>query len=241
MLKLYQFPVSHYCEKVRWALALKQIDYDIKNLLPGLHTLTTQKLSSLTSVPILTHNNIAIQGSSEIISYLDKFFPAQNLTPEDENVRNNALEWEQYIDEEIGVNIRLCFYHILLEYPDIVIPFFTHNGPWYGKPLFAVIFSKLKLNMQQSMKLNDISAKKARKSLKIAIDKLESHYQKHEFLAGNQFSRADLAAAYLLAPLHMPKQFGLPWPEKLPEKMEELIAEFSGQTNWVTDFYDKYR
>lgn len=241
MLKLYQFPISHYCEKIRWALEFKNINYKVKNLLPGLHVLKTKKLSPETSLPIVTHDGQAIQGSSEIISYLDKTFPTPSLTPEDTQIRNKALEWEEYIDNEIGVNIRLCCYHILLEYPDIVIPFFTQNGPWYGKPFITIMFPKLKVRMMQRMKLNDVSAKKAKEGLRIAIDKLYSHYQKHEFLAGNQFSRADLTAASLLAPLYMPEKYGLNWPEKFLEEMEELVTEFSGKTKWVLEFYEKYR
>ena len=34
---LYQFPISHYCEKVRWAMDYKKLEYKAKNLLPGLH------------------------------------------------------------------------------------------------------------------------------------------------------------------------------------------------------------
>jgi glutathione S-transferase len=241
MLKLYQFPISHFCEKVRWALEFKNIDYEIKSLIPGLHTLKTKKLAPETSVPILTHDDKAIQGSIEIISYLDNTFLAQNLTPKELKIKKGALKWEEYIDREIGNNVRLCCYHILLKYPDVVIPFFTQNGPWYGKLFLAVMFSKLKTKMMQHMKLNDISAKKAKQDLRIAIDKLYSHYQEHEFLVGNQFSRADLTAASLLAPLCMPDKYGLNWPDKLPEPMEELVAEFSGKTKWALDFYEKYR
>ena len=241
MLKLYQFPISHFCEKIRWALEFKNIDYEVKNLLPGLHVLKTKKLSPQTSVPILTHEGKAIQGSSEIISYLDKTFLTPSLTPIEIQARKEVLEWEEYIDREIGVNARLCCYHILLEYPDIVIPFFTQNGPWYWKPFLAVMFPKLKTKMTHRMKLNDVSAKKAKQDLRIAVDRLYSHYQEHEFLAGNQFTRADLTAAALIAPLCKPEKYGLNWPDKFPEKMEELITEFSGKTKWVLDFYEKYR
>lgn len=241
MIKLYQFPISHFCEKIRWTLEFKNIDHEVKNLLPGLHVLKTKKLAPLTSVPIITHEGREIQGSSEIISYLDKTFPTPSLTPKEIRTRAEALQWEEYIDDEIGNNIRLCCYHILLEYPDIVIPFFTQNGPWYGKPFLTIMFPKLKVRMMQRMQLNDVSAKKAKEGLRIAIDRLSSHYQEHEFLTGNQFSRADLTAASLLAPLCMPEKYGLNWPDKLPEQMEELVAEFSGKTKWVSDFYDKYR
>ncbi len=241
MLKFYQFPISHFCEKIRWTLDFKKLDYEVKNLLPGLHVLKTKKLSPETSVPILTHDGKAIQGSSEIISYLDKMFPERILTPQELKMKDEALKWEEYLDREIGINIRLCCYHILLEYPAIVIPFFTHNAPWYGKPFLTLIFPKLKVRMIQRMKLNDVSAKKAKEGLRIAIDRLYSHYQKHDFLAGNQFSRADLTAASLLAPLCMPEKYGLNWPDTHPEQMEELVAEFSGKTKWVLDFYEKYR
>ena len=241
MIKLYQFPISHFCEKIRWTLDYKNIDYEIKNLIPGLHSITTKKLATETSVPILTHDDRVIQGSSKIISYLDNTFPTQNLTPEELKIKEEALKWEDYLEREIGNNVRLCCYHILLEYPNIVIPFFTQNSPWYGKPFLAIMFPKLKIRMKLRMKLNDVSAKKAREDLRIAIDKLYTHYQKHEFLVGNQFSRADLTAASLLSPLFMPEKYGLNWPDKLPDKMEELIAEFSEKTKFSIDLYEKYR
>ncbi len=98
MLKLYQFPISHYCEKIRWVLAFKNLNHEVKNLLPGLHTLTTKKLSPLTSVPILTHDDKVIQGSDKIISYLDETFPALRLIPQEVQTRDEALEWEKYIE-----------------------------------------------------------------------------------------------------------------------------------------------
>jgi len=77
MITLYQFPISHYCEKVRWALDYKQVEYEIKNLIPGLHVSKTRKMAPDSSVPILTHDDEVIQGSDSIITYLDETFPAQ--------------------------------------------------------------------------------------------------------------------------------------------------------------------
>jgi len=96
MLILYQFPISHYCEKIRWTLDYKQLDYQVKNLLPGLHTLTTKKLATRSSVPILVDDRKVIQGSSRIITYLDEKFPKNSLTPEDSQLKAQALEWEKY-------------------------------------------------------------------------------------------------------------------------------------------------
>ncbi len=50
---LYQFPISHYCEKTRWQLEHKGLDYRTRNLLPGPHRLRTQWLARINTLPIL--------------------------------------------------------------------------------------------------------------------------------------------------------------------------------------------
>ena len=72
---LYQFPISHFCEKVRFALDHKGIDHQIKNLVPGLHTRTTLKKASQSSVPLLEHDGRSIQGSEQISVTSTSSFP----------------------------------------------------------------------------------------------------------------------------------------------------------------------
>ena len=83
---LYQFPISHFCEKVRWALDYKEIPYQAKNLLPGLHVKTMTKLAKRSSVPVLDHEGTAIQNSADIIDYLEQQFPHNPLMPNDPEV-----------------------------------------------------------------------------------------------------------------------------------------------------------
>lgn len=241
MIKLYQFPISHYCEKVRWALDYKQVKYEIKNLLPGLHLSKAKKLASDTSVPILAHDGTVIQGSAYIISYLDETFPQRSLTPTSGRLKDEALEWEQFVDSEIGVHVRLCCYHILLERPDIVIPFFAHNGPWYGKLYLKRVFPKLERTMRKYMNINQESSQLSRQKLEVAIDRLHNHLQHNAFLVGDQFSRADLAAASLLAPLCRPQKYGLIWPDQLPQQYLDLVEGFRPKINWVDEIYEKFR
>ena len=141
---LYQFPISHYCEKVRWAMDYKKLEYKAKNLLPGLHLRTTKKMAPKSYVPILIDQGEQIQNSHTIVSYLDEKHPNKSLTPSDPDLRQQALAWEKYCDVEIGVHVRRYCYHILLDEPKIVIPFFTKDGPWWG-PLFFKLWMLSKL------------------------------------------------------------------------------------------------
>jgi len=241
MIKLYQFPISHYCEKIRWALDFKGLEHEVVNLLPGLHTKTTKKLARYSSVPVLTDGENTIQNSREIITYLDENYPEKSLTPEDEIIRLESLTWEKYLDEELGIHVRVCCYHILLDHPNIVIPFFTHNGPWYAKILMKFSFSKLQSKMRQLMKINDETFIQSKLKVDQAIDKIYNQLKDNEFLAGSQFSRADLAAASLLAPLCMPDGYGLDWPSKIPVRLQGLMDEYGDKTAWVNGVYTKYR
>jgi glutathione S-transferase len=111
MIELYQFPFSHYCEKVRWALDYKGIGYRTVNLLPGFHFRYLAKLAPETCVPVLRDGAAIVQDSSAIIDYLDGRYANPALTPSEPNAAREALDGEEYLDEQIGVNIRLWFYH----------------------------------------------------------------------------------------------------------------------------------
>jgi len=241
MITLYQFPISHYCEKARWALDYKNIPYKTINLLPGPHVKKIMSIAKRSEVPVLEHENNIIQNSNNIIDYLDTTFADNNLTPVDEESRINALKWEAYVDKEVGPNIRIFFYHSLLEHPDLLIPIFTYKGPWYGKLLMKFFFPTLRLKMRKLMRINDATAEQARIDLKLAIDKINQHLSEHKYLAGKEFSRADLAAASLLAPLVQPDEYGLPWPSPLPKELENTIIEWSSELDWVRHMYDQHR
>ena len=241
MIKLYQFPISHYCEKIRWALDYKSIQYEKINLLPGLHIKKTKKLAKYSSVPVLVDGDKVIQNSAEIISYLDAKYDQKCLTPDDESERKQALEWEEYLDKELGPHVRCVCYHILLDHPGVVIPFFTHQGPWYGKLFLKFGFKKLQSKMRHFMKINEKTAKESLIKMEIAIKKINEQLKQTKFLSGDKFSRADLTAASLLAPLCQPAGYGLEWPENTPKELLAISNKLKKEIEWVDEVYKQYR
>lgn len=241
MLILYQFAISHYCEKIRWALDFKKLEYRARNLLPGPHVFTAKRLAGDSAVPILVHDGKVIQNSSDIITYLDATFPQYALTPVEEEQRREALEWEHYLDREVGVHVRRYCYHSLLEHPSVLIPLFTHGGPWYGGMMYRIIFPQLRKVMRQAMNIDERTAQLSRKRVERAIDRINAGLQGRSYLVGDRFTRADLTAAALLAPLWRPQQYGLDWPARLPETLESMVAANLDRISWVGEMYSKHR
>jgi glutathione S-transferase len=204
MFELYDFRFSHYSEKARWALDFKDVAYTPRHLLPGFHLRTTRKLAPRSSVPILKTDTAVIQGSTEIIDFLEQTFPDRSLTPPDPQDANSAMQWEKYLDEEIGVTLRLWFYYYTLPDRDRALRFLCSDAPWLQRSLFALSFATLQRKMTELMNINAQSAAGAERRFLLAFDRLDQALERGPFLVGNRFSRADLTACALLWPLCRP-------------------------------------
>jgi glutathione S-transferase len=204
MFELYDFRFSHFSEKARWALDFKGIPYKPRHLLPGFHMLTARKLAPRSCVPILKADDAVIQDSTEIINFLEQKFPDQSLTPSDPNDVNEAMEWEEYLDEEIGVTLRLWFYYHELPDRDRAVRFLSQGAPWLQRSLFALSFAPIRRAMTQMMHIDAESATDAERRFLLAFDRLDQALERGPFLVGNRFSRADLTACALLWPLCRP-------------------------------------
>jgi glutathione S-transferase len=198
MITLYQFQFSHFCEKARWALDYKGLAHVRKNLLPGLHTRVARNLAPRSGLPILVDNETVVQDSTSIITFLDERYPDRPLTPSDPQEAKEALEWEEYLDDEIGVPVRLWFYYHALPDRDCALRFLLDGAPWYGGPLFTLIYPKVRAAMTALMNIHADSARQAQERLVAALDRLDDAVKDRPFLVGDRFSRADLTACALL-------------------------------------------
>jgi len=247
MLELYQFAISHFCGKARWALDYKHIDYRVKNLMPGSHALKVKRIAPASSVPVLKHavsksQVSVIQGSGEIISYLDKNFNEFSLTPENPEDRLAALQWENYLDREIGVHVRLVCYHYYLQHKQLIVPLLTYGTPWYNRYLLDIGFGRLEKIMRKYMNINAVTANKSKARITRAVDRVDKELATRKFLVGSQFSRADLTAAALLAPLLQPADYGdVPEPAWVPDELTAFTKNLEAKLGWANDFFHDYR
>jgi glutathione S-transferase len=201
MIELYQFRASHFCEKARWALDYKGAAFRTSNLLPGFHFFPVRMVAPKTSVPLLRDGKTVVQGSGEIIDYLDAKYPQRPLTPPDAEEAAQAREWERFCDEEIGVHARRWFYYHTLPNRRAALGFLLVGAPWHKRMFFAVFYPIVRPVMMRFMDITDDTARESEVRFRAALEKLDAELQGRRYLVGGRFSRADLTACSLMAPI----------------------------------------
>lgn len=220
MIKLYQFPVSHYCEKIRWALDFKGLKYRKINLVPGPHVRKVLQVASKSQLPVLEDGKEIIQGSAEIIDYLESKYPERSLTPKDPALAEQARAWEERLDSVAGPAVRTFNYHFLLPFPRAIVPLLTAKQNMMVRMMFYAGYRKLSNTLRGWMNINESTAHKAMDDMDDMLNELRQIYANTRYLVGDEFSRADLAACALFAPLFRPNGYGLKWPNDVEEPTE---------------------
>ena len=99
--KLYGVSLSPFVRKVRAVLALKGIDYELVNVMPGAMTAEFRAISPLAKVPVWEEEGFSLPDSSVICAYLDRRVPSPTAYPEDPQAFARDLFWEEYADTRL--------------------------------------------------------------------------------------------------------------------------------------------
>ncbi|WP_111495426.1 glutathione S-transferase family protein [Marinobacter bohaiensis] len=241
---LYQFPVSHYCEKVRWALDYKHIAYETRNLLPLFHMPAVFRRTRQNKVPVLKLDGRYINESSVIIQTLDERFPsAPVLFPEDDAQREEALEWAAFADREIGPHLRRTAYFHVIDHSHVMFEILTEGQNTVGRMTFRASQPVVVRAMKEGMGINERGYARSLERLEAALDRLDARVADNAYLTGDRFSVADLTAASLLGPLARPPEAPFQFPDDLPPALTDFIDAFQERPSidWVRRMYREHR
>jgi glutathione S-transferase len=245
---LWQLEVSHYSEKVRWALEHKRVDHVRRSPLPGTHIPIAFVLTrgAHGTVPVLELDGRVIGDSTEIIAALDARYLDPPLYPSKPEERLRALELEEWFDQNLGPHTRLLPFYELIQEPEIFAEVAANQVPGplgKVKPLvgaYGRIYTSLRWGANKGE-----DAERARAGIVAALDKLEAELEggDGEFLVGGRLSVADITAASLFYPLVVPPDG--PLPPDLPrppafDRFREELSERAGY-KWVEETYRRHR
>jgi glutathione S-transferase len=245
---LITIPVSHYCEKVRWALRRAEVSFIEERHMPPFHRFATQTaLKSRSeaaaeipatvswinriiferiggqSVPLLVTDTGVFRDSAAIVDYANSLLPdARSLYPTDPTLRQQIEDWTTLFDDVLAPAVRRWAYSYLMTKPAVVQSLWCEGVPAWERRLFPVMFGVMRSNVQQLYGLTETSGAESYGELCEVFDRVDRALADgRSYLVGDRFSAADLGFATLAAAIVSPKGYGIPLPnsELLPEQM----------------------
>jgi glutathione S-transferase len=201
-LRLVTIPVSHYSEKVRWALEYLRIPFQELPHMPPFHLRATKKYGG-TSVPVLFTGKETIADSTDILRYLDKI-SAGKLYATDPELQALSTELETLFNLRLGVNTRRWGYSYALT-PKFIYPRWTLGIPIWEKLLFPIVFPKVRSTVEQMLNINETSAAESYQEIASVFDRVNRVLADgRKYLLGDRFSAIDITFAALAAPIIQP-------------------------------------
>ena len=224
MRTLYQFPLSHFCEKARWLLDHKELDYVAHNLIPGVHRAFAQLKTGQNRLPILRDQDRWIADSTEIALYLDEVYPEHSLLRADLQQRELALEINQQATE-LGMHVRRWgLAHTLSqseESLDILIgeKGYLRQFEKYSKPIIKALLSK-----GYQLNADKVAESKQRMDALIGLLNQRLIENHGRYFVGERLGLADIAVCSMLAPLL--EIHGTPWEKEHGEVLSEEFKKY---------------
>jgi len=245
---LWQLDISHYSEKVRWALDRKQVPHVRRSPLPGTHIPIAFALTRGQSItlPLLQLEGSAIADSTAIIAALEQRYPEPPLYPADPEQRRRALELEDFFDEELGPHARLLPFYELINEPAMFaeVASAAVPGPLGEAKGFIGAYARAYTSLRFGAN-SDEGAARAREKIVAALDRLDAELETGggEFLVGDSFSVADLTAASLFYPVVGPDEGPLPPEAPTPPAFERFREELRDRPGyrWVEETFRRHR
>jgi glutathione S-transferase len=240
---LWHLKVSNYNEKARWALDYKGIPHVRQAALPGRHAQLARGLTGEKTFPVLVLDDEAIGDSTRIIETLERRWPEPPLYPSDPTQRRQALDLEDFFDEELGAHARLLALHCLLPDRDLMLGAFTPDLQGGRRGAARVIYPLIRRRVTAEFGIDERSVGLAEGKCRAACERFRAELGPSGYLVGDGFTVADLTFAALIAPLVAPEQFPYPQPQRGHPRLDDVrdLLEEHGAGEWTRGIYARHR
>ena len=230
MRRLVTIPISHYCEKARWALERAGLDYREERHVQAVHRVASRRAGGVGTVPVLVADEGVFAESEQIVAYADRHLPAaRRLMPTDERERADVLATARWLDAGLGPEGRRLIYAHMLRDRGLMLPFNNQGVPrWEARALtagwpLAVRWGKRELSIGPDAEV--VATRNVREAFDAVAERLDAG---GGYLCCGRFTAADLTFAALSAAVLLPARYGvaLPQPDVLPADTARLVNEF---------------
>ena len=228
---LMTFPLSHFCEKARWALDHAGVDYRERGYAPAIHKLAAHRSGS-DSVPMLVGEQ-TLRESTDIVRFADRACPPdRGLYPADPDARRETDQLVARLDGVLGSEARRWFYTWALAEPRRLRRWGSSGLPRGQRAVVVALASPIAALIAQRLDVEERMCDLIDGELQMVSSKLADG---RRYLAGDRFGAADLTFAALAGVLVMAPGYGgrqfiaPPMPAQLRTQVQAWRATPAGQ------------
>jgi glutathione S-transferase len=222
--ELITIPISHYCEKARWALDRAGIPYRERAHLQVIHWFHVKRAGGGWTAPVLVCGSTVLRESADIVAFADTR-GGLGLYPDD---APDVWALERDYDERLGPHGRRWMYQSIRGESGLVGKYGLAGVPGWERRAVPVAYPMVTRVIDRYLKITPESAAESLDIVRGVFASVEERLADgRAFLAGDGFTAADLTFAALCAPVLVPPEYGvpLPQPDELPAAMAEVVRE----------------
>lgn len=244
MIELYQFELSHYCEKIRLILDYKGLEYRKVEVTPGIGQLDLYRMSGQRQVPVLKDGTDFVADSTAIAKYLDEKYPDKPILPTDPWQRGLCLLMEEWADQSIGVNARKVMLSAFSQNADLRAAALPSDTPDFLRTLLGSVPNELLDVLSFGIGLGSENVKTANQAMQQNLEALCLLLNDRPYLIADHPTLADFAVAGLSMYVKFPAGSYLKLPESLKGKGVPGLADNIAYDRfwiWRDRLYADYR
>jgi glutathione S-transferase len=225
--RLLTIPISHYCEKARWALERAGLDYVEEPHLQGIHRVKARRAGGGRTVPVLVTTDGVLAESEPILRHADAHLPEERrLFP---SGADDVEQLSRRLDAGLGPDARRIVYAYALPHKQLLLRFNNVGVPRWEDRTMRALWPLVVRYARRDLAIRDTTIADDEPKVRRVFDEIaERLADGRRHLCGDRFTAADLTFAALAAAVLMPPEYGvrLPQPEELPEPMAGAIRGF---------------
>lgn len=244
---LVTIPISHYCEKARWALDRAGVSYRERPHVQAIHRIATRRAGGGLTAPVLVCADGVLADSADILSWADtQSPPGRALYPQDAAMAAGVRQIEEDFDTRLGPHSRCWMYQQLRGRRDLALSYGCIGIPTWERATLRLGYPILIGIVAHVLEVTPATAVRSEGEVRAVFDAVgERLADGRRYICGDRFTAADLTFSALAAPMLMPLGYGvrLPQPEELPAYAAEVVGELRAHPAGVhaLEMFDRER